>query len=239
MKTLRKRWRRIEKRFQRNERVQSVLRRWYSRYIRFVFRTTKWERIGFESYEADIARGVPRILCCWHARLTLTPYLRDWSDHALAVLASEHADARIATADMRDLGIQVIELATSGSNPGAIRKAVAHVRNGNSLAIAVDGPMGPRGVAKTGAIVIGGLTGAQVVPCCYTISRSITLKTWDRFVLPLPWSRGVLAVGDGFVPPRKASPKDMQHAADRLGRLIDALTETCEIRMRQRKLKKL
>lgn len=231
MKNIKKRWRRFEVRLQQSDTVQSLLQRAYSSYIRFAFRTTKWERIGFESYEADIARGVPRVLCCWHEHLAYTTYLRDWSDHPLVVMASKHADAQIATADMTDRGIDVIELATSGDNSGSIRSAVHALKAGKSLGITVDGPLGPRRRVKTGAIVIGGLAGAQVVPCSFAVSRSIRLKTWDQFIVPLPWSRGVLAVGSGFVPPRRSEYKDMREAADRLGAMIDALTETCEKRL--------
>lgn len=232
MTSLKKRWRRFEVRVQRNERVQAGLKRLFSAYINFVFRTTKWQKIGFESYEADIARGVPRVLCCWHARLAFTPYLRDWSDHSLTVMASLHADAQIAAANVAERGIGVINLATSGDNSLAIREAVRVLRKGGSLGVTVDGPLGPARVAKPGALVIAGLAGVQAAPCTYAVSRSIRLKTWDGFLLPLPWSRGVLAVGDGFTPDKRLSEMEMAAACDRLGALIDDLTEACEARLK-------
>jgi len=93
---LQRRWRDFEIRLQKSTRVQGALRRLFAAYVNFVFRTTRWERIGFESYEADIARGIPRVLCCWHERLMFTPYLRDWTDHGLTVIEEEvlrHAEA--------------------------------------------------------------------------------------------------------------------------------------------------
>jgi lysophospholipid acyltransferase (LPLAT)-like uncharacterized protein len=225
---LKKRWRRLEIRLQKSRRVQRVLQDFYSGYLGFVFRTIRWEKIGFESYEADIARGVPRVLGCWHARLAFTSYLRDWTDHPLTVLASQHADARIATENMRRRGIAVIELATSGNNSKAIRDAVRAVRAGSSLGIAVDGPLGPPLVAKPGAITIAGLAGVQVAPCSYAVSRSLRLRSWDRFILPLPWCRGVLAVGDGFIPPTRLEPAEIEAATLRLAGMIDDLTRRCE-----------
>lgn len=229
---LRKRWRRVEVGLQRSARVQGALRRLYAGYVGFAFRTTRWRRIGFESYEADIARGVPRVLCCWHERIAFISYLRDWSDHGLAVLASRHADAQILVRDLESRGIEVIPLASSGDNSAELRAAVRALKAGRSLGITVDGPMGPARQVKPGALVIAGLAGVQATPCAYAVSRYVRLPTWDRFILPLPWSRGVLAVGDGFVPPRRMDATETAAACTRLAALIDDLTARCEAALR-------
>lgn len=231
MPSFKKTWRRLEVRLQKTAAVQTALKRLYSGYVNFVFRTTRWEWIGLESLEADIARGVPRVLCCWHERLIFVTYLRNWADHPFTVLASRHADARIATANMARRGITVIELATSGDNSAALRRAVRAVRAGGSLGVAVDGPLGPARVTKPGALAVAGLAGVDVAPFTYAISRKLRLRTWDSHVLPLPFSRGVLAVGDGFRPPPRLAPADMAAACDRLGTLIDELTTAAEARL--------
>ncbi|OSP55056.1 hypothetical protein BV911_09540 [Pseudoruegeria sp. SK021] len=228
-----KRWRRFEIRLQRSARVQNVLQSLFSAYINFTFKTIRWERVGFESFEADIARGVPRVLCSWHARLMFTPYLRDWSDHSLTVMASVHPDAQIAAQNLRTRGVHVIEMATSGNNSGAVREAVRCLRAGGSLGITVDGPLGPPLVAKAGALVIAGLAGVQATPCSFAVSRQIRLPTWDRVILPLPWSRGVLAVGDGFTPPKRMSDAELGAATERLSALIEDLTQMCEDRLKR------
>jgi len=228
------RWRQVERRLRKNERLQSALQRLFSVYVNFVFRNTRWHKIGFESYEADIARGVPRVLCCWHERLFFTPYLRDWSDHPLTIMASRHEDARIASANVVDRGIGLIELATSGDNSAALREAVRALRGGSSLGVTVDGPLGPPRVAKQGALVIAGLAGVQAAPCSYAVRRYVRLPTWDRFILPLPWSHGVLAVGDGFTPPRRMDAAETEAACARLAALIDALTERCDAELARR-----
>lgn len=234
MNRLQRHWRNLEIRLQKSTRVQTALRRLFAAYVNFVFRTTRWERIGFESYEADIARGIPRVLCCWHERLMFTPYLRDWTDHGLTVMASRHADARIASANLVERGIGLIELETSGDNAKALRDAVGALRAGQSLGVTVDGPMGPARQAKPGALVIAGLAGVQAAPCSFAVRRSIRLGTWDRFVVPLPWSRGVLAVGDGITPPRRMTEDERDAACARLGALIDDLTARCEARLKTR-----
>ncbi|MCA8884316.1 MAG: DUF374 domain-containing protein [Rhodobacteraceae bacterium] len=231
MTRLKKFWRRIEVRLQRSRRVQGALQAVFSAYVNFVFRTTRWERLGFESYEADIARGIPRVLCCWHARLIFTPYLRDWTDHKLTAMASGHADAQIASENLRRRGVEVIELATSGDNTGAMKAAVKALRQGRSLGITVDGPFGPPLQAKPGALVIAGLAGVQAAPCSYDVTWKIRLRTWDSFVVPLPFGRGVLAVGDGFTPAKRMSEDEMAAATGRLSGLIRDLDDACAARL--------
>lgn len=234
MTRLKKFWRRIEVRLQRSRRVQRALQSLFSAYVNFVFRTTRWEKMGFESYEADIARGVPRVLCCWHARLIFTPYLRDWTDHKLTVMASGHADAQIAAENLRNRGVDVINLATSGDNTSAVKSAVKALRKGRSLGITVDGPFGPPEEAKPGALVIAGLAGVQAAPCSYDVTRKIRLGTWDRFVVPLPFGRGVLAVGDGFTPGKRLSEDEMTAATAQLSGLIRDLDAACSERLNRR-----
>ncbi len=215
--------------------MQGTLQTLFHRYLTFVYRTTRWEWLGLESLEADIARGVPRVLCVWHERLTLSTYLRDWTDHRLVILASRHADARLATANMQRRGLDIIELATSGENRAALKDAVRAVRAGASVGIAVDGPLGPAHVAKPGAVVLGALARVQVSPVTYAISRKLRLRNWDRHIIPLPFGRGVLAVGDGFSPPPRLTPEETEAACTRLAGLIDALTEAAEARLAERR----
>jgi len=233
MDGLGRRLQRLGKRLSRSAWVRHSAQRVYAAYLRFAFRTTRWRKIGFETYEADIARGVPRVLCCWHERIAFISYLRDWSDHGLTVLASRHADAQILVRDLSSRGIEMIPLATSGDNSAELRAAVRALRSGHSLGVTVDGPMGPAREAKPGALVIAGLAGIEATPCAYAVNRAVRLPTWDRFILPLPFSRGVLAVGDGFVPPRRMDAAETEAACARLAALIDELTERCEGALRE------
>lgn len=236
LKDLKKRWRRFEVRLQQNETLQNAVRGLISAYVGFTYRRIRWEWIGLESLEADIARGVPRVLCCWHEQLMFAPYLRNWSDHHLFIMASRHADAQLATANMEKMpGVTILHVATSGDNSGPIRDCVKLIRKGSSMGIAVDGPMGPPKVPKPGAVVIAGLAGVECSPVAYAVTRKFRLASWDRFIMPFPWGRGVIAVGDGFRPPRRMSEDDTAAATRRLGEIIDDLHAVCEARLHEKR----
>lgn len=218
----------LGKRIAKSEAFKSALRAGYARYINLVLRTTRWRRVGFEAFDRDIAEGIPRVLCSWHSRLTLTPFCRDWSDHAFAVMASDHHDAQIATANLANWGIETVALKTSGDNRAAMREAVKLLRRGVSLGLTPDGPLGPREVVKPGALGIAGLAGVRVAPVTFSVSRSLRLRTWDGLILPLPFGRGIFAMSEGFVPPARMTAEEMEAACARLGREITELTEATD-----------
>ena len=208
--------------------LQQGLQRFYTWYVGLVLRSTRWQYVGFETAEADIAKGIPRIYCLWHGRLALIPYFREWNDHPMATFVSKHPDAQLATGFMRKRGIKVIPVQTSGSKISSVRTAVRLVKGGSSLGITPDGPFGPRAVVQPGAVLIGSLARARLTPVAFSTRRRITLKTWDRFVLPLPFGRGVFVMEDGFVPPARLSDSEMAEAQKKLGRMIDRVTQEAD-----------
>lgn len=233
MNRLQRHWRNLEIRLQKSDRVQNLLKALYARYVAFCYRTIRWDRLGMESYEADIARGVPRLLCFWHEQLIMMAYMRDWSDHGGGAVVSRHADAQIMAEHMRGLGIEIIEVGTSDVNIGPVRDSVRHLRAGKTLAITVDGPMGPAREPKPGALVIATLAQLPVTPCAYAVSRSIRLRTWDRLIVPLPWCRGVFSVGQGFTPKPRMSENEMADAQAKLTELINAQEAICAAHLRK------
>ncbi|MCV6597850.1 MAG: DUF374 domain-containing protein [Mangrovicoccus sp.] len=227
MKALQRRWRNFEIRMQKSARVQGALKAFYARYVNFCARRIRWEKLGLESFEIDIARGSPRIMCFWHEQLVMMPYLRGWDDHGAAAMVSRHADAQVMADHLRSLGLNIIELGTSEINTGPVREAVRSLRAGNSLAITVDGPMGPARVPKEGALVISGLSQSPIMPAAYALTHSLRLKTWDRMVIPLPWGRGVIALGDCYQPKRKMTSEEMADAITHLTSLIEEQERIC------------
>ena len=86
------------------------------------------------------------------------------------------------------------------SNTAAINEAVAKHRI--SPSITPDGPHGPRREFKPGAILLSQMTGRPILPIAYAARRAWLFPTWDRFVLPWPFTRIVLAVGEPRVVPK-------------------------------------
>jgi len=101
------------------------------------------------------------------------------------------------------------------------------LRTDNDLGIAADGPRGPAEVLKPGAAQLGRLSGKAVIPISFSASRSIRFKSWDKFMFPLPFSRGVFVVGE---PVRYEKAEDMENFRLRIEKaLIEATVKADEM----------
>ena len=190
---------------------------WFSAsYFGFVYRTTKWTSLGFDDYAASLEGGTPFIIVNWHGRLSMVPYAWDWKAWDLTILSFDHPAAQVMVDTVRRLGIHVLVLKPKGSNTGVLRQAVKAYRSGHCIGITPDGPLGPHLVMKPGAVELAAICRAQIAPVTFSVKRRFVLKTWDRFVLPLPFGRGVFMMGPALSVPRKLSPEGLREEMERI-----------------------
>ena len=214
------------KRLRRYIRSRPALRRvsvWaFSSYFGLVYRTTRWSYLGFEDYIRSLEAGTPFITVNWHSRLSMVPYAWDWKTWQMTILSYRHPAADIMSESVRRLGIHVLALEKRGSNTAVLRRAVQAFRAGHCLGITPDGPSGPHMVMKPGAVELAALCGAKLAPVTFSVQRRIVLNTWDRFVVPLPFNRGVFIMGPAHAIARRPSP---ERRREDMARLEVALTE--------------
>jgi lysophospholipid acyltransferase (LPLAT)-like uncharacterized protein len=159
-------------------------------YIRFVFWTSRWTIEGADIPRRLRADGKPFVLAFWHGRLLMIPMA--WQQLApMHMLISGHRDGRIIADAVRYFGIDSIAGSSSQGGSAALRAMVRFVRDGDCVGITPDGPNGPAMRASNGIIAAAKLARAPIIAITYATSRRRILATWDRFHLPLPWSRGV------------------------------------------------
>jgi lysophospholipid acyltransferase (LPLAT)-like uncharacterized protein len=116
----------------------------------------------------------------------------------------------------------------SGSYTGmrAVRGAhQAIVKEGISPAITPDGPRGPRFVFKPGAIFAAQISGKAVVPIAYAAKPAWLLRTWDKFVIPSPFGKIRIAIGEPYFPPAEMDDAQMQAAQREMERRLLATYE--------------
>lgn len=166
--SLKKRLRRLEVRLQRNPRVQGVLQAIVSGYLRVVLATSRKQFLDVDRYRTHDS-SAPVIICCWHGRLAGTPFLGAHLQRPVNVLASDHADGMLIVETLARMGYEAILLSTSRDKTSSLRLALRALREGTSLGIATDGPMGPARNSKPGAVTLASFSGAALVPdgiCC-------------------------------------------------------------------------
>ncbi len=164
-------------------------------YVRFVFWTSRWE-----TDRDDIPRNLRRngksfIVAFWHGRLLMLP-LAWYGMGTLHMLISGHRDGRLIADIVSYFGIRSIAGSSNQGGSGALRAMVRQIRAGDCVGITPDGPDGPAMRSSAGIVGAARLARVPIVPISYATSRRRILNTWDRFHLPLPWSRGIFIWGE-------------------------------------------
>ena len=97
-----------------------------------------------------------------------------------------------------------------------------------SLLIAVDGPQGPAREAKPGVVVLAQLTRMPLVPMSFAARHSWHLRSWDRAIIPQPFTSVSFVVGEPMRVPRELASSEIAPRAERLGASLDEATELAE-----------
>lgn len=189
------------KRILRNTAVTSVVARAIAFYVRLVHATSRWQTIGAEYPAAFWEKSEPFLGIFWHGRLLMMPLI--WTTkRKMHVLISHHRDGELIARAMDSFGIGTIRGSTAKEgkkNKGgqaALRSIVETLKRGEYVTVTPDGPRGPRMRASPGIIAAARLAGVPIVPTTYAVRRRRVINSWDRFILPWPFNRGVFIWGE-------------------------------------------
>ncbi|MGN8158960.1 lysophospholipid acyltransferase family protein [Salinisphaera sp. RV14] len=183
---------------------------------------------GAHHLDALIENQRPALLCCWHQRL---PYCAGWllaaRSRGLApgFLVSPSRDGELVAAVVGGLGATVLRGSANRTGARAFRDMYATLKSGISPVIAADGPHGPARRAKPGTAMLAQMTRAPMLPMSFAADRYWQLGSWDRMIIPKPFARVVMIIGEPLAGARGDTP---DAAAAELGRRLDALTRAAE-----------
>lgn len=152
----------------------------------------------------------PAIFVIWHNRLALSmEAFRVFSTvrhgKGLAALVSASKDGGFLAAILENFKIQPVRGSSSRRGPQALLELRGWAERGYDLAITPDGPRGPCYVVQPGVIAIAHLTGLPVIPFSCELQWKIQVKSWDRFQIPLPFSRCRMNVGTPIRVPKETT----------------------------------
>jgi lysophospholipid acyltransferase (LPLAT)-like uncharacterized protein len=162
-------------------------------YLDFVGRTTRWEIEGAQ----EIARWAASGPCVFrqgklHGRVK-----------SGVALASAHRDGRLIGNAVGYFGIGLVLGSSSRGGAPGLRNLLAAMQAGSDVGLTPDGPRGPRRVAAAGLAQLAALAGAPVLPAAAWTKWAITVNSWDRMRLALPFGRGRLVCEPMIAVPRQ------------------------------------
>ncbi len=213
--------------------VQAAAAWLLSQYLAFVYATTRWQLVGAEHLALVPHRHPAVIVAFWHERLPMMPMLwrtarRDLPEigvRSVHVLVSRHRDGHFIGAVVRRFDLNMVHASSSKGGATGLRMLLRRLGEGDLVAITPDGPRGPRRQPAPGVVQLALASGLPVLPTAAATTRHIRLTSWDRMMLPLPFGRGVVAVG---APVMVGRGDDPEKALAVIGAAITAVCDTAD-----------
>lgn len=177
--------------------------------IWFVYFTSTKDIKGLEILRKYARK--PAIFVFWHGRtMMLSPVIAINRVRGYAI-ADNRKDGR-AIAKMEKLfGLKTIYGSSAGGGVNVLKRGINVLNKGKDcLALSPDGPRGPSMRFHDGALYFAKMTGAPIIPVCYSCSRPWFLNRWDRYLLMKPFSVMAGTVGEPIFIDRKTSIEDFE-----------------------------
>lgn len=193
-------------------------------YLTLCNRTTNWRVEGLDDLKAALSKG-PILLVMWHSRSMMGAIHWPVDTGPLSSLYNRSPMGRISGAVQRRVGLQAMEMSRTRSNLSASREVLRRFRNGVSIGMTGDGPLGPPGAVKDAPLEWARTLGAPIFCYAFATTHHKNLNTWDNMLLPLPFGKGamIFARFDGCLP-RRASLAEREATRRTLRQFMNTTT---------------
>lgn len=162
--------------------------------IKLIYLTCKKEFIGNQP------KSKPVVALFWHEKLAFMPFIFSscWQGREANVMISDHKDGQMISDIIKHFGIGSIR---GSSSKGALKvflSAIKSINYGVDVVITPDGPRGPRHSISDGSVTIAQKTGVNVVVLSYKASKFWQFNSWDKMILPKPFSKLTYYISSEF-----------------------------------------
>jgi lysophospholipid acyltransferase (LPLAT)-like uncharacterized protein len=195
--------------------VQTALGRVLGWYMLLVGWTTRWEFVDRRFAEEIWASSGPAVGCFWHRHIIqahvgwrMSPFRSD--RRRAMVMISRSKEGGVVAEATETVGASSIRGSSSKGALEATRQALRHMNGGGDAVLTPDGPRGPRMRMGLGAVALARQKGAPLIGFAWSIRHSHVAMSWDRQILPPPFSRGVYVWTRPFHISKDASAEEME-----------------------------
>ncbi len=195
--------------------------------LRLWFSTCRIRIVGRDVHNAFVKGEGPGVGATWHRNAIFLVWF--YGKFRPMIMFSKSKDGALLAGFAKKVGVIPVRGSSSRGGRDAMREMLHHLRGPGSpkAATVLDGPQGPRFVAKKGMLVLARMSGAPLIPMMISARPAVTLKkAWDRTLIPLPFSRVIVI----YRPPWQVPP-DLDN--DGLDRLCTEVESTLNAMMRE------
>ena len=190
-------------------------------------RSLRWEVFGWRNWEAARRGGKGIIYTFWHREIFAATWF--WRKRGIVVMTSQNFDGEYNARIIQKHGYGAARGSSSRGAGRALGEMIRCHRRGLDTAFTIDGPRGPRFVAKRGSVLLAKATGGAIL-CFHAVARRryVFRKTWDMTEFPLPFSRAAVFIAPPIVVPRHAGEAELARKLQEVQSALDDLRRRAE-----------
>jgi lysophospholipid acyltransferase (LPLAT)-like uncharacterized protein len=212
----------MEKDISRTERLKSWATGWVGYVvISIVGRTMRWQSVGDSHLDDILNSGNRAIFTFWHGRIFPATYY--WRNRGIVVMTSQNRDGEGIARCILRFGYGAARGSSSRGGFKALAEMAREIRHGRDAAFTIDGPRGPRYIAKQGPVLLALKTGAAIFCFHISMKHKIQLRSWDEFQIPLPFTSAVVLKAPPIWVPPDATEAHLRDLHQQMQATLDAL----------------
>ena len=195
--------------------------------IALLGRSLRWEVVGQANWESIFRAGKRALYTFWHRCIFSATWY--WRHRGIVVMTSMNFDGEYIARVIQRHGYGVARGSSSRGGLRALAEMKRHLENGRDVAFTVDGPRGPRFVAKPGPVMLARRTGNPVFCFHIALKRAyVFCKSWDLFQIPFPFTRAVIFKAPPIYIPAEADEAAIEAKHGEMQAMLDRLRELGE-----------
>lgn len=187
--------------------------------ISLIGKTLRYEVADRQYYDSIAENGKIPIYSFWHNRIFAGTYY--FRNRKIVVITSQSFDGEYIARFIMRLGYGAIRGSSTRGGIGALVEMIRLMRQGLPMAFTVDGPKGPKYIAKSGAVLLAKKTGNPLIPFSVEVSKFWTVKSWDNLQIPKPFSRALVVFRKPIYVSNDADETEIENKRNELQSQLD------------------
>jgi lysophospholipid acyltransferase (LPLAT)-like uncharacterized protein len=208
-------------------------------FLKFIGATQKTRVVNLRAVHKVFAKHGCAIFAFWHNRLMMIPYIyrRLFGMKDIVTLISSSRDGEYFVRALKLFRPYIVRGSSTRGGSAAFKALVRRIQRRTDCIITPDGPQGPKYTIQPGTIALARLTRVPIIAVSYWSSRYRVLRTWDDFILTLPFGKTTYAFGEPVYCPKDAGESQMDRLAESLRQSLLAISrlagESCPLEVEQ------
>lgn len=189
-------------------------------------RTLKIKWVGKENLDAIRRENEAAVYAFWHGRMLIFTYSH--RKRRIHVLISQHRDGEYIARIIHRLGFVPVRGSSTRGGSKALFEMCDKTAAGFDVAVTPDGPKGPGFKVHPGIIYVAQRSGMPIVPITNSAKHRWNLSSWDRFLIPKPFSEAVIVIGQPIYVSSESTPEELEEKREELEKRMLELTEKAD-----------